>query len=46
MKTGKNIIITFFLIAIVFQLKAQEELVFNEDFKKEVLNNLAVFQRI
>lgn len=41
MKTGKNIIFILLLFAIVFQLKAQEELVFNEDFKKEVVNNTA-----
>ena len=41
MKTGKNIISILMFFLIVFQLKAQVELVFNEEFKREVVNNTA-----
>ena len=41
MKIGKKVISFIMLIVLVFQLYAQEELVFNEEFKREVVNNTA-----
>jgi len=41
MKTGKIIIYILMFVVPVFQVDAQQEFVFNEKFKKEVVNNTA-----
>ncbi|NPD85450.1 S41 family peptidase [Lentimicrobium sp. L6] len=45
MKIGKKIISILMLILVVFQVSAQEELVFNEEFKSEVVKNTAIIMK-